>query len=77
MNGQSHFSKAQSMPHRPLTDRDMALIIALCEEREARCEERARAAVKAGDRLAEKSAITDQWRYRSLRFKMFSPAAGG
>jgi len=61
------------MPHRPLSDGDMALIVALCEDREARCEERLRAAAKSGDRLAEKSAVTDQWRYRSLRIKMFAP----
>jgi len=61
------------MPHRPLTDWDMALITVLCQEGEARCEKRARAAAQSGDRAAEKSAITDQWRYRSLRFKMFAP----
>ena len=75
MIAQSHSSKAQLMPHRPLTDRDMALIIVLCEDREARCEARAQAAAKSGDKAAEKAAITDQWRYRSLRFKMFTSAA--
>jgi hypothetical protein len=59
--------------HRPLTDWDMALITVLCQEREARCGERARTAAIAGDRSAEKAAITDQWRYRSLRCKMFMP----
>ena len=62
------------MPHRPLTDRDMALITVLCQDGEARCEARARAAAKAGDAKAQKAATTDQWRYRSLRFKMFAPA---
>jgi hypothetical protein len=61
--------------HRPLTDWDMALITVLCQEGEARCGERARSAAITGDRNAEKSAVTDQWRYRSLRFKMFSPGA--
>ena len=61
------------MPHRTLTEQDMALISVLCQDREVRCEERARAAAVAGDKEAEKLAITDQWRYRSLRFKMFSP----
>lgn len=60
------------MAHRPLTDRDMALITVLCQDREARCGARALAASKAGDKEAEKIALTDQWRYRSLRFKMFS-----
>lgn len=60
------------MPHRPLTDWDMALITVLCLEGEARCEKRARAAAQSGNREAEKSAVTDQWRYRSLRFKMFA-----
>jgi hypothetical protein len=60
------------LPHRDLTEQDMALITVLCQEREARCEERARAAAMAGNKEAEKLAITDQWRYRSLRFKMFS-----
>ena len=65
------------MPHRPLSDWDMALITVLCQEREARCEARASAAAKSGDAAAEKSAITDQWRYRSLRFKMFLPVPPG
>jgi hypothetical protein len=62
------------MPHRPLTDRDMALIAVLCADREARCDERAMAAKTAGDKEREKVALTDLWRYRSLRLKMFSPA---
>ena len=57
--------------HRPLSDLDMALIAVMCQEGEARCGARARAAVLAGDKAAEKTAITDQWRYRSLRLKMF------
>jgi hypothetical protein len=61
--------------HRPLTDWDMALITVLCQEGETRCGERARSAASAGDRSAEKSAITDQWRYRTLRLKMFASAA--
>ena len=65
------------MPHRTLTDWDMALITVLCQEGEARCEKRALSAAKSGDRAAEKSAITDQWRYRSLRFKMFTPNPAG
>ena len=39
------------MPHRPLTDRDMAIITVLCQDREARCDARATAARAAGDRL--------------------------
>ena len=62
------------MTHRPLTDRDMALITVLCQDRETRCSERAQAAVISGDKEQEKVAIADQWRYRSLRLKMFSPA---
>ena len=62
------------MPHRPLTDRDMALIIVLCADREARCDERAKAAICAGDKEREQIALTDLWRYRNLRLKMFSPA---
>jgi hypothetical protein len=61
------------MLHRPLTDRDMALITVLCQDRETRCTERARAA-RVNGRDAEKIAMTDLWRYRSLRFKMFSAA---
>jgi hypothetical protein len=61
--------------HRPLNDADMALITVLCEDGEKRCGARVSAARMAGDPEAEKAAITDQWRYRSLRFKMFSPAA--
>ena len=62
------------MPHRPLTDRDMALITVLCHDRETRCSERAALARSSGDRDAEKIALADLWRYRSLRFKMFSVA---
>ena len=62
------------MSHRPLTDRDMALITVMCQHRETLCSERAQAARAAGDVEREKVALTDQWRYRSLRFKMFSPA---
>jgi len=63
------------MPHRPLNDADMALITVLCQEGERRCEDRVSSARVVGDRAGERSALTDQWRYRSLRFKMFSPAA--
>jgi hypothetical protein len=62
------------MPHRPLTDRDMALITVLCQDREARCGERASAAAEAGDNERQKIALADLWRYRSLRLKMFSLA---
>jgi hypothetical protein len=62
------------MPHQPLTERDMALITVLCQDREARCEQRLTAAVKAGDKVREKMAIRDYERYQSLRLKMFSPA---
>jgi hypothetical protein len=62
------------MSHRPLTERDMALITVLCQDRETRCQERATAAHDAGDTEREKIALADQWRYRSLRFKMFAPA---
>ena len=61
--------------HRPLTDRDMALISVLCRDREARCEQRLAAAVKAGDRDKEKAALADQERYQSLRLKMFFPGS--
>jgi len=61
------------MPHRPLTDRDMAIISVLCSDREARCSERAQAAAKSGNKEREKIALADLWRYRSLRLKMFSP----
>ncbi len=66
--------------HRPLTDRDMALISVLCRDREVRCEARAAAAVKAGNRELERVAQMDQERYQSLRLKMFSgpdPQGGG
>jgi hypothetical protein len=63
------------MPHRPLNDADMALITVLCQDGEARCSARANTAHVAGDAAGEKEALTDQWRYRSLRFKMFAPAA--
>jgi hypothetical protein len=62
------------MPHRPLTDRDMALITVLCQDRETRCGERATAAAEAGDRERQKIALADLWRYRTLRLKMFSLA---
>lgn len=52
----------------------MALITVLCQDRETRCGERAEAAAKSGDREQEKIAISDQWRYRSLRLKMFFPS---
>jgi hypothetical protein len=60
--------------HRPLTDRDMALISVLCRDREVRCEERAGAAAKAGNMDLEKAALTDKERYQSLRLKMFLPS---
>lgn len=63
------------MLHRPLTDRDMALISVLCRDREVRCEERAAAAVKAGNLELQQVAQADQERYRSLRLKMFSAPA--
>ena len=62
------------MPHRPLTDRDMALITVLCQDRESRCDERVAAAHSSGDKESEKIAMADLWRYRSLRFKMFFPS---
>jgi hypothetical protein len=62
------------MLHRPLTDRDMALITVLCQDRETRCEQRVTAAVKAGDKVKEKIAIADRERYQSLRLKMFFPS---
>jgi hypothetical protein len=62
------------MPHQPLTERDMALITVLCQDRETRCEQRLVAAVKDGDKVREKMAIRDYERYQSLRLKMFSPA---
>ena len=62
------------MAHRPLTDQDMALIIVLCADREAICDGRAKAAIEAGDKPRATSALTELWRYRSLRLKMFSPA---
>ena len=62
------------MPHRPLTDQDMALISVLCSDRETRCTERAQAAAKAGDKAREDVALADLWRYRSLRLKMFVAA---
>jgi hypothetical protein len=52
----------------------MALISVLCRDREARCEERVVAAAKTGDTEREKVALADQWRYRSLRLKMFFPS---
>ena len=62
------------MMHRPLTDLDMALITVLCQDRETLCADRAKAAAKSGNKEQEKVAIADQWRYRSLRLKMFFPA---
>lgn len=62
------------MPHRPLTDQDMALISVLCRDREARCEERAMSAAKIGNKEREKTALADQERYQSLRLKMFFPS---
>lgn len=62
------------MSHRPLNDADMALITVLCQDGEKRCGDRANSARVVGDQAGEKAALTDQWRYRSLRFKMFSPA---
>ena len=59
------------MMHRPLTDRDMALIAVLCQDRETLCAVRAKDAAKSGNKEQEKVAIADQWRYRSLRLKMF------
>jgi len=52
----------------------MALISVLCSDREVRCEERAAAAVKAGNKELEWVAITDQERYQSLKLKMFYPS---
>jgi hypothetical protein len=62
------------MLHRPLNDADMALITVLCQDGEKRCENRVNSARMVGDRAGERAALTDQWRYRSLRFKMFSSA---
>ncbi len=59
------------MLHRPLTERDMALISVLCRDREVRCEQRIVAAVKAGNKDLEQVALADQERYQSLRLKMF------
>jgi hypothetical protein len=52
----------------------MALITVLCQDRESLCVERAKAAAISGDREQEKIAVADQWRYRSLRLKMFFPS---
>jgi hypothetical protein len=62
------------MLHRPLTDRDMALISVLCRDREARCEERAIAAARIGDTVRERIANSDRQRYQALRLKMFFQA---
>jgi len=62
------------MPHSPLTDADMALIAVLCQERESRCGDRAQSAAKSGDKEQERVAVADQWRYRTLRLKMFFPS---
>jgi len=59
------------MLHRPLTDRDMALISVLCRDREVRCEERAIAAAKIGDKARERIALNDGEQYQALRLKMF------
>lgn len=59
------------MLHRPLTERDMALISVLCRDREVRCEQRIVAAVMAGNKELEQVALADQERYQSLRLKMF------
>ena len=61
----------EPMLHRPLTERDMALISVLWRDREVRCEERAAAAVKAGNKELERVAVANQERYQSLRLKMF------
>ena len=50
----------------------MALITVLCQDREARCGARAKAAASAGDQERENLALADLWRYRTLRLKMFS-----
>jgi len=63
------------MLHRPLTERDMALISVLCRDREVRCEQRALAAARLGDKERERIALADQERYQSLRLKMFFPQA--
>jgi hypothetical protein len=62
------------MLHRPLTDRDMALISVLCRDREVRCEERAIAAAKIGDKARERIALKDGEQYQALRLKMFLPS---
>jgi hypothetical protein len=51
----------------------MALISVLCRDREVRCEQRAEAAVRDGDRDRERAALADHARYQSLRLKMFFP----
>jgi len=62
------------MLHRPLTDRDMALISVLCRDREVRCEERAIAAAKIGDKARERIALKVGEQYQALRLKMFLPS---
>jgi hypothetical protein len=62
------------MIHRPLTDRDMALISVLCRDREVRCEERAIAAARIGDRVRERIALKDGEQYQALRLKMLIPS---
>jgi hypothetical protein len=49
----------------------MALIAVLCRDREVRCEERAVAAAKSGDKERERIALADGVKYQSLRLKMF------
>jgi hypothetical protein len=49
----------------------MALISVLCRDREVRCEQRALAAARLGDKERERIALADQERYQSLRLKMF------
>ena len=60
------------MQHRPLTDRDMALISILCEDREVLCGARAAAAAKIGDAKRERIALADRKQCEALRLKMFA-----
>jgi len=60
------------MTHKPLTERDMALISILCQDHEAICGERAAAAAKTGDADRERSALADRRQCEALRLKMFS-----
>jgi len=52
----------------------MALISVLCRDREVRCEERAIAAAKVGDKARERIALKDGEQYQALRLKMFLPS---